>query len=225
LYMSGEEADARNLNHARVWKSSRETEEQGWPKVPGKFRVPPFNNAPDRLDLGYWSRTQQPTPVWVDLPEEATKLPDGEAGADGVPESGESDVRWGPVVTRKLPEVLMLQQKRLEDLTTKLTQENKISGLLLKQELKDMMSIRRTEQSHVDAIKAKIKLDKGSYLAKVGDLKPPRGPPGPRGSQGIPGKDGSPGTPGPMGPKGRKGPRGPRGYRGDTGDPGRAFYS
>ena len=48
LYMSGEEADARNLNHARVWKSSRETEEQGWPKVPGKFRVPPFNNAPDR---------------------------------------------------------------------------------------------------------------------------------------------------------------------------------
>ena len=72
-----------------------------------------------RPDLGYWSRTQQPTPVWVDLPEEATKLPDGEAGADGVPESGESDVRWGPVVTRKLPEVLMLQQKRLEDLTTK----------------------------------------------------------------------------------------------------------
>lgn len=48
LYMSGQEADARNLNHARVWKSSRETEEQGWPKVPGKFRVPPFNNAPDR---------------------------------------------------------------------------------------------------------------------------------------------------------------------------------
>lgn len=48
LYMGGAEADARNANHANVWKQSRETEEKGWPKVPGKFRVPRFNNAPDR---------------------------------------------------------------------------------------------------------------------------------------------------------------------------------
>lgn len=55
--------------------------------------------------------------MWVDLPDEALKLPDGEPGPEGVPETGESMVRWGPVVTRKMPEVLMLQQRRLDRLT------------------------------------------------------------------------------------------------------------
>ncbi len=49
--------------------------------------------ATSRPDLGYWARKQQPAPIWVDLPHELNKPPEGEPGPDGVPESGTTVVR------------------------------------------------------------------------------------------------------------------------------------
>ena len=117
--MSQQEAEQRNWDHARIVKISRETEAKGWPPTPKNFRIPPYDNAPNRIDLGYWARQKQPTPIWVDLPHAVTQPPPGAPGPSGIPETGSSVVRWGAPVVRKLPEALLLQIARLRSLVAK----------------------------------------------------------------------------------------------------------
>mmetsp|Transcript_548 Transcript_548/g.1319 ORF Transcript_548/g.1319 Transcript_548/m.1319 type:complete len:283 (-) Transcript_548:2341-3189(-) len=222
------EADSKNTRIRDSRELSKETEGKGWPPTPREFRVPPINNEKHRPDLGYWARNakvaQPAAPIWVDLPHVLTEPNPGEPGPDGVPETGTSVIRWGPQVTRKMPESLLLQQRRMKQLVQKLKEENKISSLLLDQEAKDLFNLERDEQQNIDAMHDKEKSDLDSYNLRIENLRPIPGPPGPEGQQGIPGKDGVPGMPGPPGPPGPKGDQGPEGYVGDEGNPSPGYY-
>ena len=129
--ISGPEAEHRNEVHKANWDLSRHTEDQGWTNSKHVYKVPPFNNEPMREDLGYWSKTKQPTPLWVDLPGPLAKPAPGEPGPDGVPETGSSEVRWGAPVARKMPEALLDQLRRMERLRESVSAANAQSQQLL----------------------------------------------------------------------------------------------
>jgi len=129
--ISGPEAERRNEVHKANWALSRHTEDQGWTNSKHLYKVPPFNNEPYREDLGYWSKTKQPTPLWVDLPGSLAQPAPGQPGPDGVPESGTSDIRWGAPVARKMPEALLDQLQRMERLREQVSAANAQSQQLL----------------------------------------------------------------------------------------------
>lgn len=129
--ISGPEAEFRNKEHEANWALSRKTEEQGWTDSKHLYKVPPFNNEPYREDLGYWSKTKQPTPLWVDLPGPLAQPAPGQPGPEGVPETGSSEVRWGAPVARKMPEALLEQLKRMERLREQVSAANQQSQQLL----------------------------------------------------------------------------------------------
>lgn len=219
--MSQQEAEQRNWDHNRIIKISRDTEAKGWPPTPKQFTIPPYNNEPNRIDLGYWARQKQPTPIWVDLPHAITKPP---PGPDDVPEEGSSVVRWGAPVVRKLPEALLLQMARMRSLVAKVRASDKESNRLLG-ELDDKVArIRRGMDDAADAQAGRLRMDHIEAVTRLATLHTRPGPAGSPGPQGFPGRDGAPGRPGPPGLPGPPGPRGPQGYNGDEGNPRWAPY-
>ena len=160
------------------------------------FTVPPVNNEPTRNDLGYWSKTKQPTPVWVDLPKVLSKPGPGEAQQDGVPDSGTTVVRWGAPVVRRMPEAFLEQLHRMHHLMKKLKAANTVSNMLLDQEVAKINRLRNREQAHADTELGKLSDDVTLIKPKIRSLKPPRGARGPPGDRGPPGPDGTPGIPG-----------------------------
>lgn len=129
--ISGPEAEERNRAHEKNWALSRQTEEEGWTDSPHTYEVPQFNNEPYREDLQYWSKTKQPTPIWVDLPGPLAEPAPGQPADDGVPKSGSSEIRWGAPVARKMPESLLEQLRRMENLREQVRVANAQSQQLL----------------------------------------------------------------------------------------------
>lgn len=180
-------------NYADHLHLSRETEKQGWPATPAVWNVPPVNNEPTRSDLGYWSKTKQPTPMWVDLPP-ALSEPEPEPGE--APTHGESKLRWGAPVVRKVPEQLLEQMQRMAYLERKIKETNQISKLLLDKQIEKINQIKIKQQGHVDTVLEGVETDAAVIKSKIEELhtKPgPVGDEGPQGIQGNPGKNGLPG--------------------------------
>ena len=196
--MGANEAWNRLRDHEDIWHTSRETEEAPpMVETPRKFNIPPLNNQPERSDLQYWSTTQQPTPVWVDLPEVLSHPPPGEEGPNGEPpSSGSSVVRWGAPVVRKVPEKLLDQLRRMNHLIQKVKESNEMSKLLLDEEERTMEELREIHQEHVDEQVKALDTEKAVISNRLNILKPLPGPPGMDGDQGLPGLDGTPGAPG-----------------------------
>jgi len=231
---SWDQAHKDMAEYEQRWHLSRYTEEDDPTKwedgpvyengKPVKFKIPRINNEPTRNDLGYWSTTKQPTPVWVDLPKVLSKPGPGEPQEDGVPDSGTSEIRWGAPVVRRMPEAFLEQIKRMHHLLTKVKQANMMSNALLDQEVGEINRIKMHEQSHADTVLGKLTDDLNFIKPKIKRLKPKAGPRGPPGDQGPPGPDGTPGLPGKAGAPGERGARGPTGYRGNLGLPGSKYW-
>jgi hypothetical protein len=225
---SWDQAHKDMAEYEQRWHLSRYTEEDDPTKwedgTPVPFNIPPINNEPTRNDLGYWSTTKQPTPVWVDLPKVLSKPGPGEPQDDGVPDSGTSEIRWGAPVVRRMPEAFMEQLKRMNHLIEKVKQANKMSNMLLDQQVAEIDRLKNREQSHADTVLGALNDDLNFIKPKIKSLKPPAGPRGPPGDQGPPGPDGTPGLPGHPGPTGLRGYQGPRGYEGDPGIPGSKYW-
>jgi len=225
---SWEQAHKDMAEHEQNWHLSRYTEEDDpydWHDgTPVPFNIPPINNEPTRNDLGYWSTTKQPTPVWVDLPKDLSKPGPGEPQDDGVPDSGTSEIRWGAPVVRKMPEAYLEQIHRMNNLVRKVKQANKMSNMLLDKQISEIMRLKNLEQSHADTQLEKLGDDLSFIKPKIKSLEPPAGLRGPTGDQGPPGPDGTPGLPGRPGPTGYKGYKGPKGYSGSAGLPGSKYW-
>jgi len=224
MLLSYSDANDRLNDHESIWKTSRETEEQGWPATDAVWNVPPVNNEPLRNDLGYWSKTKQPTPMWVDLPPALSEPAPGEPGPEGVPESGSSKVRWGAPVVRKVPEELLEQMQRMAYLERKVKETNQISNLLLNKQIEKINQIKAKEQSHIDGVLKDVETDLAVLKSKIENLHTKPGPVGDPGDQGIQGNDGANGLPGKPGAPGPQGFQGPRGFQGPMGDPGDKYY-
>ncbi|KAJ1480976.1 hypothetical protein T484DRAFT_1955322 [Baffinella frigidus] len=222
--ISGPEAEFRNKEHEANWALSRKTEEQGWTDSKHLYKVPPFNNEPYREDLGYWSKTKQPTPLWVDLPGPLAQPAPGQPGPEGVPETGSSEVRWGAPVARKMPEALLEQLKRMERLREQVSAANQQSQQLLESELEEINRIKRQEQGHEDDTVQKLRQDVLTLSPDIEEISPKRGRAGEQGQRGVRGIDGEPGRSGQQGRVGPKGYRGPQGFPGDAGLPGQAWW-
>lgn len=225
---SWDQAHKDMAEYEQRWHLSRYTEEDDPTKwedgTPVPFNIPPINNEPTRNDLGYWSRTKQPTPVWVDLPKALSKPGPGEPQADGIPDAGTSEIRWGAPVVRKMPEAFLEQIHRMKNLVRKVKEADKISNVLLDKEVDEIARIKTNEQMHADTQLDKLNDDLNFLKPKIKNLKPPAGPRGPAGDQGPPGPDGTPGLPGRPGPVGHQGHKGPPGYQGDPGIPGSKYW-
>ena len=197
---SWDQAHKDMAEYEQRWHLSRYTEEDDPTKwedgTPPVFTVPPVNNEPTRNDLGYWSKTKQPTPVWVDLPKVLSKPGPGEAQEDGVPDSGTTVVRWGAPVVRRMPEAFLEQLHRMRHLMKRLKAANTVSNMLLDQEVAKINRLRNREQAHADTELGKLSDDVTLIKPKIRSLKPPRGARGPPGDRGPPGPDGTPGIPG-----------------------------
>ena len=182
---SWDQAHKDMAEYEQRWHLSRYTEEDDPTKwedgpvyengKPVKFKIPRINNEPTRNDLGYWSTTKQPTPVWVDLPKVLSKPGPGEPQEDGVPDSGTSEIRWGAPVVRKMPEAFLEQIKRMHHLLTKVKQANMMSNALLDKEVGEINSIKMHEQSHADTVLGKLTDDLNFIKPKIMRLKPKAG--------------------------------------------------
>jgi hypothetical protein len=182
---SWDQAHKDMAEYEQRWHLSRYTEEDDpteWEDgTPVPFNVPPINNEPTRNDLGYWSRTKQPTPVWVDLPKDLSKPGPGEPQANGIPDSGTSDIRWGAPVVRKMPEAFLEQIHRMKGLLRKVKAADKMSNLLLDKEVGEIAQIKTNERMHADTQLEKDNDDLNFLNPKIKGLKPPAGPRGPPG--------------------------------------------
>jgi hypothetical protein len=169
------------------WHLSRYTEEEDPTKwedgTPAVFTVPPINNEPTRNDLGYWSRTKQPTPVWVDLPKILSRPGPGEPQDDGVPDSGTSEIRWGAPVVRKMPEAFLEQMHRMHRLMSKVKQADELSNMLLDEQVAEINRLRNRERMHADTELGKLNDDVNLIKPKIRGLRPPPGPRGPPGDR------------------------------------------
>ena len=225
---SWDQAHKDMAEYEQRWHLSRYTEEDDPTKwedgTPVDFKVPPLNNEPTRNDLGYWSTTKQPTPLWVDLPKVLSKPGPGEPQEDGVPDSGTSEIRWGAPVVRRMPEAFLEQLKRMNHLLKQVKEANAMSNLLLDEQVSEINRLKNHVQSHADVVLGKLTDDVNFIKPKIKSLKTAPGPRGPPGDQGPPGPDGTPGLPGLPGPPGYMGHDGPEGYAGDPGVPGSRYW-
>ena len=225
---SWDQAHKDMAEYEQRWHLSRYTEEDDPTKwedgTPVDFKVPPLNNEPTRNDLGYWSTTKQPTPLWVDLPKVLSEPGPGEPQEDGVPDSGTSEIRWGAPVVRRMPEAFLEQLKRMNHLLKQVKEANAMSNLLLDEQVSEINRLKNHVQSHADVVLGKLTDDVNFIKPKIKSLKTAPGPRGPPGDQGPPGPDGTPGLPGLPGPPGYMGHDGPEGYAGDPGVPGSRYW-